>query len=85
MYDLKQGEALDDCCFFLSFSTNMQLAGIWLLNSNHMDSKLALQHRRSHNVKRKSFKMGSWFFDLMYNSWFIFIFLTPQRDNYAVL
>ena len=39
-----------------------------------MDSKLALQHRRSHNGKRKSFKMGSWFFDLMYNSWFIFIF-----------
>ena len=50
------------------------VAGIWLLNSNHMDSKLALQHRRSHNGKRKSFKMGSWFFDLMYNSWFIFIF-----------
>lgn len=34
-------------------------------NSNHMYSKLALQHRRSHNAKRKSFKMGSWFFDLI--------------------
>ena len=65
MYDLKYG----DCCFFVPISLRICnsldfdfLTQIIRIANFH--NILALQHCCSHNARRKSFKMGSWLYNV---------------------